>query len=76
MACFEHPCGYRITLPVPSWSRMRATPLRRLAPAPMPGAHTAEVLAGLGLDAAGVARLYQDGVVRDGWPMLKRYFPL
>jgi crotonobetainyl-CoA:carnitine CoA-transferase CaiB-like acyl-CoA transferase len=76
MACFEHPCGYRITLPVPSWSRMRATPLRRLAPAPMPGAHTAEVLAGLGLDAPGLARLFEDGVVRDGWPMLKRYFPL
>ena len=42
----------------------------------MPGAHTAEVLAGLGLDAPGLARLFEDGVVRDGWPMLKRYFPL
>jgi crotonobetainyl-CoA:carnitine CoA-transferase CaiB-like acyl-CoA transferase len=76
MARFDHPCGYRTTLPVPSWSRMRATPLRRLGPAPMPGAHTAEVLAGLGLDAPRISRLYEDGVVRDGWPMLKRYFPL
>jgi crotonobetainyl-CoA:carnitine CoA-transferase CaiB-like acyl-CoA transferase len=76
MAQFDHPCGCRTTLPLPGWIRMRATPLRRLAPAPIPGAHTAEVLAGLRLDAAHVARLYADGVALDGWPMLQRYFPL
>jgi crotonobetainyl-CoA:carnitine CoA-transferase CaiB-like acyl-CoA transferase len=75
MAEFDHPCGYRTTLPLPGWSRTRGMPLRRLAPAPLPGAHTAEVLAELGIDGAKAERLFADGVALPGWPMLKRYFP-
>ena len=41
----QHPSGHATTLPMPTWFRPDASPVRHLPPAPFPGAHTAEVLA-------------------------------
>ena len=43
-----HPSGHTTTLPMPTWIRPDASPVRHLPPAPFPGAHTAEVLAEAG----------------------------
>jgi crotonobetainyl-CoA:carnitine CoA-transferase CaiB-like acyl-CoA transferase len=75
MAEFDHPCGYRTTLPLPGWSRSRRTPLLRLTPAPLPGAHTAEVLAELRIADEDAERLFAEGIALRRWPLLKRYFP-
>lgn len=45
--------------------KMSRTPLRIRTPAPWLGQHSAEVLAGLGLDPADIDRLFADGVVYD-----------
>jgi crotonobetainyl-CoA:carnitine CoA-transferase CaiB-like acyl-CoA transferase len=54
--------GVRITVPKTSY-KLSASPARLKSPPPRIGQHTEEVLAGLGYDAAGIARLRDEGVV-------------
>ncbi|NPC59322.1 CoA transferase [Caenimonas soli] len=75
MVEFDHPAGYRTTLPLPSWSRGGAHPLKRLRPAPMPGAHTASVLGEAGYSGEEVEALFADGVVRNRWAVHQHYLP-
>ena len=70
-----HPSGHTTTLPMPTWIRPEASPVRHLPPAPFPGAHTAEVLAEAGLTEAEVESLVRAGVAANGWKVLPRYLP-
>ena len=70
-----HPSGHLTTLPMPTWIRPAASPVRHLPPAPFPGAHTAEVLAEAGHTEAEVERLVRAGAARPGWAVLPRYLP-
>ena len=70
-----HPSGHTTTLPLPTWLRPEAAAVHHLAPAPLPGAHTAEVLAGAGYSAAEIDGLMESGGARNGWAVLPRYLP-
>lgn len=70
-----HPSGHATTLPMPTWIRPAESRVRRLAPAPFPGAHTAEVLAEAGHADAEIESLMQAGAARPGWAVLPRYLP-
>ena len=71
----SHPSGHRTTLPMPTWIRPEASPVRHLPPAPFPGAHTADVLAEAGHTEGEIESLVRTGVARSGWPVLPRYLP-
>jgi crotonobetainyl-CoA:carnitine CoA-transferase CaiB-like acyl-CoA transferase len=45
--------------------RLHRTPARVLAPSPLAGEHTREVLDALGYDRATIERLFADGVVAE-----------
>ena len=70
-----HPSGYPVTVPLPTWIRPAASPVTHLEPAPMPGAHTGEVLAESGHDEAEIAELVASGAAQTGWPVLNTYLP-
>ena len=70
-----HPSGHPTTLPLPTWVRPEAAAVRHLDPAPLPGAHTAEVLAGAGHSDEEIDGLMASGAARDGWAVLPRYLP-
>ena len=70
-----HPSGHTTTLPMPTWIRPAVSRVRRLPPAPFPGAHTAEVLAEAGHADAEIESLAQAGAARPGWEVLPRYLP-
>ena len=70
-----HPSGHTTTLPMPTWIRPDASPVRHLPPAPFPGTHTAEVLAEAGHTEAEIETLARAGVAGDGWRVLPRYLP-
>lgn len=71
-----HPCGYPVTLPAPTWIRPEAAAISHLAPAAVPGQHTAEVLRTAGLDGPTLDRLFTAGVARSGWAVQRRFLPL
>jgi crotonobetainyl-CoA:carnitine CoA-transferase CaiB-like acyl-CoA transferase len=58
----DHPVGGPIRQVEPA-ARFLSTPAAAGGPAPMPGEHTDEVLAGLGLDADAIAALRARGIV-------------
>ena len=70
-----HPSGHTTTLPMPTWIRPDASPVRHLPPAPFPGAHTAEVLAEAGHSEAEIENLVRSGAAGEGWKVLPRYLP-
>ena len=70
-----HPSGHTTTLPLPTWVRPEASPVRHLPPAPFPGAHTVEVLAEAGHTEAEIEGLMRAGAARTGWRVLPRYLP-
>ena len=70
-----HPSGHTTTLPMPTWIRPDASPVRHLPPAPSPGTHTAEVLAEAGHTDAEIEGLARAGVAGNGWRVLPRYLP-
>ena len=70
-----HPSGHTTTLPLPTWLRPAAAPVRHLPPAPFPGAHTTEVLAEAGHTEAEIESLARAGVAGEGWKVLPRYLP-
>ena len=70
-----HPSGHTTTLPMPTWIRPDASPVRHLPPAPFPGAHTAEVLTETGHSEAEIVSLVRSGAAGDGWKVLPRYLP-
>ena len=70
-----HPSGHTTTLPMPTWIRPAASSVRRLPPAPFPGAHTAEVLAEAGHTEEEIEGLMRAGAARPGWAVLPRYLP-
>ncbi len=70
-----HPSGYPTTLPVPTWHRPDSTVVRRLFPAPWPGAHTRDILRETGWTFAEIDQILADGAAATEWPMLKHYLP-
>jgi crotonobetainyl-CoA:carnitine CoA-transferase CaiB-like acyl-CoA transferase len=72
----DHPSGYRVNLPLPTWYRFGAQVVERLAPAPSPGTHTRQVLAGLGKSESEIRELFAKNVAREDWAVLKNYLPL
>ncbi|MDN5005485.1 CoA transferase [Bradyrhizobium sp. GCM10027634] len=71
----EHPSGYRVSLPLPTWYRFENGTIEPLTPARAPGSHTRSVLTELGLSDAEVEQLLTKGVAREGWAVLKNYLP-
>ena len=71
----SHPSGHTTTLPMPTWVRPAASPVRHLAPAPFPGTHTAEVLAEAGHTEDEIEDLVRTGAACPGWRVLPRYLP-
>ena len=49
--------------------------MKPLSPAFAPGTHTRELLAELGLTSAEMQQLFDKGIARDGWAVLKHYLP-
>lgn len=76
MRSVDHPSGHRTVLPLPSWCRSADFALRHLAPAPVPGQHTREVLLQAGLTPEEIDRLLQEGTARMRWPTHSHYLPL
>ena len=70
-----HPSGHVTTLPMPTWIRPDVSPVRHLPPAPLPGAHTVEVLAEAGHTEERIEALMRAGAVCTGWAVLPRYLP-
>lgn len=75
LARFEHPGGVTATLPLQTWHRSEVSPVRRLWPAPWPGADTRDVLAELGYSESEIADLFATGAVNDRWPVMDAYLP-
>jgi crotonobetainyl-CoA:carnitine CoA-transferase CaiB-like acyl-CoA transferase len=71
-----HPSGYMATLCEPTWIRPDRSPIAELAPAPLPGQHTREVLGELKFQGDSAQELIDKGAVREGWDVLKHYLPL
>ncbi len=71
----EHPSGHRVSLPLPTWYRFASGQAKPLSPAFAPGTHTRELLAELGLTSAEMQQLFDKGIARDGWAVLKHYLP-
>ena len=63
----EHPSGHTIDLVAFNAIRMKHSHTVELAPAPKFGAHTLEVLRGLGLATEHVYDLLASGTVRESW---------
>ena len=61
----DHPVGGEVDTLAPVYTRLSATPLRVLAPAPKPGSHTREVLAELGYDRPEIDRMVASGAAAD-----------
>ncbi len=75
LARFEHPGGVTATLPLQTWHRSEVTPVRRLWPAPLPGADTRGVLGELGYSEAEIEGLFASGAATDHWPAMDAYLP-
>ena len=71
----EHPSGYRVSLPLPTWYRFETGTIEPLSTARAPGSHTRSVLVELGLSNAEVDSLLKTGIAREGWSVLKHYLP-
>jgi crotonobetainyl-CoA:carnitine CoA-transferase CaiB-like acyl-CoA transferase len=71
----DHPSGYRVSLPLPTWYRCETGTIEPLTAAPMPGTHTRSVLSELGLPEPEIGRLIARGVARENWTLLKQYLP-
>lgn len=71
----EHPSGYSVSLPLPTWYRSGNRTIEALAAAPAPGTNTRNVLSDLGLPDSEIDRLLVQGVARSGWSVLKHYLP-
>jgi len=71
----KHPAGETYFAPEASWVRFDRFGRRRLATAPRPGEHSAEVLLKAGLTRPEIDRLIALSVVSEGWPGLASYLP-
>lgn len=70
-----HPSGHTTTLPMPTWIRPESSEVRHLQGAPLPGAHTVEVLAEAGHSEEQIDGLVTSGTAHHGWRVLPRYLP-
>jgi hypothetical protein len=68
-----HPSGHVVSLPVPSWYRLSKTKIRRLAPAPRPGADNLSALRDYGFDEGEIAGFAARRIIADGWVVLPHY---
>ena len=75
LARFDHPGGVTATLPLQTWHRSDVTPVRRLWPAPWPGADTRGVLGELGYSDDEIDDLFASGAATDHWPAMDAYLP-
>lgn len=65
----DHPSGVPVVLPEPAWVLVGPDrSYRRLAPTPVVGAHTREVLAEAGLTVAAIDHLYEARIAHDHLP--------
>jgi hypothetical protein len=60
---------------LPSWYRPAATTIRRLEPAPFPGANRIDVLMDYGFSEKEIAGFQARRITRDGWAVLHHYLP-
>ena len=70
-----HPCGFRTTLPLPTWFRPSQSVTRFLHPAPAPGADTVSVLKDAGWSDQELTQRLEGDVACTGWPILPHYLP-
>jgi crotonobetainyl-CoA:carnitine CoA-transferase CaiB-like acyl-CoA transferase len=75
MRKIDHPSGYQVSLPVPTWYRFEGKVLETLSPSPYPGTHTSKVLREHGVSDADLADLLSQNVAREKWAVLKHYLP-
>jgi crotonobetainyl-CoA:carnitine CoA-transferase CaiB-like acyl-CoA transferase len=70
-----HPCGYRTTVPLPTWIRPEKSVISTLYPAPAPGADTIAVLREAGHSKLEVEALMKSGAAHKSWSVLEHYLP-
>ena len=70
-----HPCGYRTTVPLPTWIRPEKSAISTLYPTPAPGADTIAVLREAGHSEMEVEALMKSGAAQEGWSVLEHYLP-
>lgn len=71
----DHPSGYRVSLPLPTWYRLDDVAIEALSPAPWPGTDTRAALQTAGFDDSEVQALIARNVARENWAVLKHYLP-
>ena len=71
----KHPAGETYFAPEATWVRFDGFGRRRLATAPRPGEHSAEILLRAGFTRVEIDRLIAQGVVSEGWPGMVSYLP-
>lgn len=71
----DHPSGYPVSLPLPTWYRLPSKAPVALSAAPAPGADTRSVLAQFGVSDQEWHALKATGAVRERWEVLLHYLP-
>lgn len=61
----DHPVGCPVDTVAPAYARLRRSPVRRVAPAQKPGAHTIEILGELGYTKTEIKELQKTHVVAE-----------
>mmetsp|Transcript_41143 Transcript_41143/g.68400 ORF Transcript_41143/g.68400 Transcript_41143/m.68400 type:complete len:866 (-) Transcript_41143:105-2702(-) len=71
----NHPCGYPVTAPMPTWIQPAAAAVSSLTPPHAPGTHTREVLFEAGFSFEEVTEMLACSAAYDAWDDLKMLPP-